>query len=104
MKTKLILVSALLVFTMYLNAQKYENLALTPPMGWNSWNKFAQNVDEKMIERTKKFVLSKRNPNGTFNLSNYESYDTKTEYYWAKQAYILYALSSIGLKDEISKH
>lgn len=49
MKTKLILVSALLVFTMYLNAQKYENLALTPPIGWNSWNKFAQNVDEKMI-------------------------------------------------------
>ena len=46
-------------------------------------------VDEKMLERTKKFVLSKRNPNGTFNLSNYESYGTKTEYYWAKQAYIL---------------
>ena len=61
------------------------------------------NVDEKMIERTKKFVLSKRNPNGTFNLSDYESYGTKTEYYWAKQAYILYALASIGLKNEISK-
>jgi hypothetical protein len=56
------------------------------------------NVDEKMIERTKKFVLSKRNSNGTFNLSDYESYGTKTEYYWAKQAYILYALASIGLK------
>ena len=61
------------------------------------------NVDEKMLERTKKFVLSKRNSNGTFNLSNYESYGTKTEYYWAKQAYILYALASIGLKNEISK-
>lgn len=24
-------------------------LALTPPMGWNSWNKFGCNVDEKMI-------------------------------------------------------
>ncbi len=24
-------------------------LALTPPMGWNSWNKFACNVDEKLI-------------------------------------------------------
>lgn len=62
------------------------------------------NVDEKMIERNKKFVLSKRNPNGTFNLSDYESYhDKKSEYYWAKQAYILYALSSIGIKNEISK-
>lgn len=28
---------------------KYNGLALTPPMGWNSWNKFACNVDEKMI-------------------------------------------------------
>ena len=28
---------------------KYNNLALTPPMGWNSWNKFACNVDEKLI-------------------------------------------------------
>src|SRR5579872_325006 len=25
-------------------------LALTPPMGWNSWNKFACNVDEEMIK------------------------------------------------------
>jgi alpha-galactosidase len=26
------------------------NLALTPPMGWNSWNKFACNVSEDMIK------------------------------------------------------
>jgi alpha-galactosidase len=26
-----------------------KNLALTPPMGWNSWNKFACNVSEDMI-------------------------------------------------------
>jgi alpha-galactosidase len=25
------------------------NLALTPPMGWNSWNKFACNVSEDLI-------------------------------------------------------
>ena len=31
------------------NYQKYDNLALTPPMGWNSWNKFGCNVDEKLI-------------------------------------------------------
>ncbi|WP_026462103.1 glycoside hydrolase family 27 protein [Adhaeribacter aquaticus] len=31
------------------NYKKFEGLALTPPMGWNSWNKFACNVDEKMI-------------------------------------------------------
>jgi len=27
-------------------------LALTPPMGWNSWNKFACNVNEKIIRDT----------------------------------------------------
>jgi len=31
------------------SAQKYENLVPTPPMGWNSWNKFACNVSEKLI-------------------------------------------------------
>lgn len=30
-------------------AQKFEGLAQTPPMGWNSWNKFGCNVNEKMI-------------------------------------------------------
>jgi alpha-galactosidase len=32
-----------------LRAQKFDELALTPPMGWNSWNKFGCNVDEKTI-------------------------------------------------------
>jgi len=31
------------------NYHKFDNLALTPPMGWNSWNKFACNVDEQLI-------------------------------------------------------
>lgn len=30
-------------------AQKYDGLALTPPMGWNSWNKIAWNVNEEII-------------------------------------------------------
>ncbi len=29
---------------------KYPNLALTPHMGWNSWNKFACNIDENLIK------------------------------------------------------
>ena len=41
-----------------LNAQDHEQLSLgtpgstlasTPPMGWNSWNKFACNVSEDLI-------------------------------------------------------
>ena len=33
-----------------LSAQKFEGLAKTPPMGWNSWNKFACNIDESLIK------------------------------------------------------
>lgn len=33
-------------------AQKREGLALTPPMGWNSWNKFGCNVSEALIRQT----------------------------------------------------
>lgn len=31
------------------HAKKVEGLALTPPLGWNSWNTFACDVDEKLI-------------------------------------------------------
>jgi alpha-galactosidase len=30
-------------------AQKIPGLALTPPMGWNSWNTFQTNINEKMV-------------------------------------------------------
>ncbi len=30
-------------------AVKYNGLAKTPPMGWNSWNKFHRNVDDKAV-------------------------------------------------------
>ena len=33
-------------------AQKAEGLALTPPMGWNSWNHYGCNIDETLIRQT----------------------------------------------------
>jgi alpha-galactosidase len=33
-------------------AQKFEGLAQTPPMGWNSWNTFQTNVNEQLIKQT----------------------------------------------------
>lgn len=33
-------------------AQKFEELARTPPMGWNSWNKFGCDVNERLIRET----------------------------------------------------
>jgi alpha-galactosidase len=32
--------------------QKFDELALTPQMGWNSWNKFAEKVNEQLIRET----------------------------------------------------
>lgn len=40
------------------NYKKFEGLALTPPMGWNSWNKFACNVDENMIRQMADAMVS----------------------------------------------
>lgn len=31
------------------SAQKFDNLAPTPPMGWNSWNKFGCDINEQRI-------------------------------------------------------
>jgi alpha-galactosidase len=50
MKKYLILIYSLVSVSLY--SQKYDGLALTPPMGWNSWNKFACNVNETLIYET----------------------------------------------------
>jgi len=40
-------------------AQKFEQLALTPPMGWNSWNKFAcDGINEQVIRETADAMVS----------------------------------------------
>ncbi|WP_418511198.1 glycoside hydrolase family 27 protein [Corallibacter sp.] len=31
-------------------SQKFENLAETPPLGWNSWNTFATDIDEQLVK------------------------------------------------------
>jgi alpha-galactosidase len=48
MKQKVFLIVAAFIF-LNTSAQKFEQLAKTPPMGWNSWNKFGCNVSEKLI-------------------------------------------------------
>jgi alpha-galactosidase len=49
---KLVLTLFVAVVALLASAQKFENLAMTPPMGWNSWNKFACDVSEKLIMET----------------------------------------------------
>jgi len=35
-----------------------DRLALTPPMGWNSWNRFGCRIDEKLIRETAEAMVS----------------------------------------------
>jgi alpha-galactosidase len=39
-------------------AQKFDGLAPKPPMGWNSWNTFEVNVDEKLIRETAEALIA----------------------------------------------
>ncbi|MBN1599340.1 MAG: glycoside hydrolase family 27 protein [Bacteroidales bacterium] len=42
----------------FTSAQKFDSLALTPPMGWNSWNHFGCNVNEQLIRETAEAMVS----------------------------------------------
>jgi len=46
---KQILFILLAVLSYNVSAQKFNQIANTPPMGWNSWNKFGCDVSEKLI-------------------------------------------------------
>jgi alpha-galactosidase len=41
-----------------LTAQKFEGLAPTPPMGWNSWNTFQTNINEQLVKDIADKMLS----------------------------------------------
>ena len=57
MKTKLFSLICLLIFAENFG-QKFEHLAETPRMGWNSWNKFACNVNEEVIRDAADYMVS----------------------------------------------
>ena len=48
MKKYILFFAALFLF-LASSAQKFDQLAKTPPMGWNSWNKFSCDVSESLI-------------------------------------------------------
>ena len=45
MKRLSCLLACVLLGTLTARADKFEGLALTPPMGWNTWNTFAEKCD-----------------------------------------------------------
>jgi alpha-galactosidase len=59
MKRYYLLTAAVLtLLTGSLYAQKFAGLALTPPMGWNSWNTFGCNVNEGLIHEIADAMVS----------------------------------------------
>jgi len=46
---RLLLSLAGLLVTGVVFGQKFEQLARTPPMGWNSWNHFGCNINEQIV-------------------------------------------------------
>lgn len=53
-----LLLAIIAIFVSVGHAQKFDQLAATPPMGWNSWNGFGCNVDEKLIRDTADVIVS----------------------------------------------
>src|SRR6185437_3685946 len=53
-----ILFTSTFFFLITATAQKFANLALTPPMGWNSWNTFQTNISEKLVMETVDAIIA----------------------------------------------
>jgi alpha-galactosidase len=47
----------LLALIVSVHAQKFEGLVPTPPMGWNTWNTFASNIDEMLIKEAAEAMI-----------------------------------------------
>jgi alpha-galactosidase len=52
------LIPILTLISIGLFAQKYDNMAPTPPMGWNSWNYFSCDVSEDLIKQAADAMVS----------------------------------------------
>lgn len=58
MKKKLLIPITFALLTSQVHANKFENLADTPPMGWNSWNTFACDINEDLIKEMADVMVS----------------------------------------------
>lgn len=60
------------------------------------------NPDTKLIQGLSSFILSRKNRNGLFEVrKGYELKREYSEYFWARNMYVVYALSKVGFKNEI---
>lgn len=57
-KNRLVAIFAITFFLRITVASAQQNAAPTPPMGWNSWNHFAQRVDDKAVRAAADAMVS----------------------------------------------
>lgn len=57
-KITLLVLVFLIGITFSASAQKHQRLALTPPMGWNSWNTFGTHINEKLVKEIARAMVS----------------------------------------------
>lgn len=55
---KMVALALLFAVSLHADAQKFEGLALTPPMGWNSWNTFQTNINEQLVKDVADAIVS----------------------------------------------
>ncbi len=55
---KKIIILLILCLPVSVLAQKFKGLAPTPPMGWNSWNTFGININEKLVKEMAEALIS----------------------------------------------
>ena len=57
---KYLIITTCFLFVLTVSASASDNgLARTPPMGWNSWNKFALNINETIIKKVADSIVAK---------------------------------------------
>src|ERR1700710_2941212 len=76
-----ILITTATVFTSFVFAQPMDTirngLALTPPMGWNSWNTFKKNPSEALIEQMADAMISTGLKNAGYSYINIDDFWSK---------------------------
>lgn len=55
---RIITISLLIALCFPAYAQRNKSLALTPPMGWNSWNTFGTHINEKLVKEMARAMVS----------------------------------------------
>jgi alpha-galactosidase len=56
---RIVLILTVMLLAVSVSAQKFPELALTPPMGWNSWNIYACDITEDLVKEVAKAMVDR---------------------------------------------